>query len=91
MGWEDDKMKMESLIEKYVQKTEAVLKKIELAEKPVFDSSKIDEVVNEAKRYLEDAKYYLSKRRLETSLASVAYSEGLLDALRMLDLVKFEW
>jgi len=84
-------MKMESLIEKYVQKTEAVLKKIELAEKPVFDSSKIDEVVNEAKRYLEDAKYYLSKRRLETSLASVAYSEGLLDALRMLDLVKFEW
>ena len=84
-------MKMESLIEKYVQKTEAVLKKIELAEKPVFDSSKIDEVVNEAKRYLEDAKYYLSKRRLETSLASVAYSEGLLDALRMLGLVKFEW
>jgi len=91
MGWGDDEMKMESLIEKYVQKTEAVLNKMELAEKPVFDSSKIDEVVNEAKRYLEDAKYYLSKRRLETSLASVAYSEGLLDALRMLDLVKFEW
>jgi len=35
---------------------------------------------------LEDAKYYEDKSKLETSLASVAYCEGLLDALRLLGL-----
>ncbi len=41
--------------------------------------------------YLEDAKYYKVQGRLETSLTSVAYCEGLLDALRLLGAVKFEW
>jgi len=84
-------MNAEKLVVKYIQKTEAVFKKMKMAEKSVLDPSKVDEIVDEAKRYLEDAKYYLKKGKLETSLASVAYSEGLLDALRMLGLVKFEW
>jgi len=84
-------MNAEGLVVKYIQKTEAVFKKMKMAEKSVLDPSKVDEIVDEAKRYLEDAKYYLKKGKLETSLASVAYSEGLLDALRMLGLVKFEW
>jgi len=84
-------MNAEELVVKYIQKTEAVFKKMKMAEKSVLDPSKVDEIVDEAKRYLEDAKYYLKKGKLETSLASVAYSEGLLDALRMLGLVKFEW
>jgi len=84
-------MNSEKLVVKYIQKTEAVFKKMKMAEKSVLDPSKVDEIVDEAKRYLEDAKYYLKKGKPETSLASVAYSEGLLDALRMLGLVKFEW
>ena len=84
-------MNAEGLVVKYIQKTEAVFKKMKMAEKSVLDPSKVDEIVDEAKRYLEDAKYYLKKGKLETSLASVAYSEGLLDALRMLGLVEFEW
>jgi len=84
-------MTAEKLVVKYIQKTEAVFKKMKMAEKSVLDPSKVDEIVDEAKRYLEDAKYYLKKGKPETSLASVAYSEGLLDALRMLGLVKFEW
>ena len=84
-------MTAEKLVVKYIQKTEAVFKKMKIAEKSVLDPSKVDEIVDEAKRYLEDAKYYLKKGKPETSLASVAYSEGLLDALRMLGLVKFEW
>lgn len=84
-------MNAEGLVVKYIQKTEAVFKKMKMAEKSVLDPSKVDEIVDEAKRYLEDAKYYLKKGKPETSLASVAYSEGLLDALRMLGLVKFEW
>ena len=84
-------MTAEKLVVKYIQKTEAVFKKMKIAEKSILDPSKVDEIVDEAKRYLEDAKYYLKKGKPETSLASVAYSEGLLDALRMLGLVKFEW
>ena len=84
-------MNAEGLVVKYIQKTEAVFKKMKMAEKSVLDPSKVDEIVDEAKRYLEDAKYYLKKGKPEISLASVAYSEGLLDALRMLGLVKFEW
>lgn len=84
-------MTAEKLVVKYIQKTEAVFKKMKMAEKSVLDPSKVDEIVDEAKRYLKDAKYYLKKGKPETSLASVAYSEGLLDALRMLGLVKFEW
>jgi FAD synthetase len=41
--------------------------------------------------YLEDAKYYKSQGKLETSLTSVAYCEGLLDALRLIGAVNFKW
>jgi FAD synthetase len=41
--------------------------------------------------YLEDAKYYKAQGNLETSLTSVAYCEGLLDALRLIGAVNFEW
>ena len=51
----------------------------------------VKKVVESAKAYLEDAKYYKGKNRFEVSLASVAYCEGLLDALRMLGVLRFEW
>jgi len=85
-------MAVREIAAKYIRKTERVLEELEVIQKSVLlDSEKINEVIDEAKRYLEDAKYYLDKRENETSLASVAYSEGLLDALRMLGLVKFDW
>jgi FAD synthetase len=80
------------LAAKYIEKTERALRELEITQKPVcLDPMRMDEVVDEAKRYLDDAKYYLGKGEDETSLASVAYSEGLLDALRMLGLARFEW
>jgi FAD synthetase len=48
-------------------------------------------VLQWAADYLADAKYYKAQGKLETSLTSVAYCEGLLDALRLLGAVKFEW
>jgi len=39
-------------------------------------------------RYLKDAKYYLENQKPTTSLASIAYAEGLLDALVYLGLTK---
>jgi len=83
---------LEELAAKYIQKTERALNTLKSVNVTVCpDVEKVSAVIEEAKRYLEDAKYYLANRRFETSLASVAYCEGLLDALRMLGYVEFSW
>jgi len=85
-------MKLDEMASKYIQKAEGVFDTIKIPEKTVWiKAENTKEVLEEAKRYLEDAKFYLEKRRLETSLASVAYCEGLLDALRLMCLVDFSW
>lgn len=82
---------MEERVRRYVLKTEGVLKRLKVLGEFTVKESLIREVVDEAKRYFEDAKYYLETREYEVSLASIAYCEGLLDALRILRLVEFEW
>jgi FAD synthetase len=83
---------LEELATKYIRKTERAFEELKLAQGAMCpDESRIIEVVAEAKRYLEDAKYYLERNRFETSLTSIAYCEGLLDALRMLGYVEFSW
>ena len=41
-------------------------------------------VVDYAKRYVADGKYYLETGKPTTALASVAYAEGLLDSLSIM-------
>ena len=43
-------------------------------------------VLDATQRYLQDAQHYLQEGRGTTALASVAYAEGLLDALFFLEL-----
>lgn len=43
-------------------------------------------VLDATQRYLQDAQHYLDEGRGTTALASVAYAEGLLDALFFLEL-----
>jgi len=61
----------------------------------LVDSSRLDKESRElfelAKSYLSDAIYYLDKGDVFTSLACIAYAEGLLDALRRLGRLSFEW
>ncbi len=85
-------MTLEALTSKYIASAEKVLDtmaKVQGSFTP--DDRKVEEVVQWARAYLADAKYYKAQKRLETSLTSVAYCEGLLDALRLLGAVKFEW
>ena len=85
-------MSLEKLVSKYIASTEHVLEKMETAENSIIiDAEGTGKVVEYVKAYLEDAKYYRNKKKFEVSLASVAYCEGLLDALKMLGAVKFEW
>ncbi|MCK4439509.1 DUF357 domain-containing protein [Candidatus Bathyarchaeota archaeon] len=82
-------MILEKLVAKYICSTEQVLKNMETVEKSVnIDEESIRKVVEYVEAYLEDAKYYRDKRKFEVSLASVAYCEGLLDALKLLGALK---
>ncbi|MEM1607111.1 MAG: DUF357 domain-containing protein [Candidatus Bathyarchaeia archaeon] len=82
---------IEERVERYVLKTEEVLKRLKVLGEFTVKESLIREVIDEAKRYFEDAKYYLEMKEYDVSLASISYCEGLLDALRILKLVEFEW
>jgi len=85
-------MTLEELVAKYVENSERVFSTIKVNQGSMaLSEEKIREIIQSAKRYLEDAKYYRERRKLETSLASVAYCEGLLDALRFLGAVEFSW
>ena len=85
-------MTLKEPVSKYIQNSERVFTEIKITQDSIqVDGEKAKSVVESAKHYLEDAKYYQKKNKLETSLASVAYCEGLLDALRLLGIAEFSW
>jgi len=85
-------MSLETLVSRYIASAEHVLEKLKVSEACAnAHPERVSEVVGSAKAYLQDAKYYRNEGKLEVSLTSVAYCEGLLDALRMLGMVKFKW
>jgi hypothetical protein len=85
-------MSLEALASKYIGSAEKVLSELERAPTPIsLTAESVATILRWANDYLADAKYYKAQGKLETSLTSVAYCEGLLDALRLLGAVKFEW
>jgi hypothetical protein len=85
-------MSLNKLVSKYIASADHVFSEIEVVKDYAgFSEDRIRLVLELAKAYLQDAKYYRDNGKLEVSLASVAYCEGLLDALKMLGMVKFEW
>jgi hypothetical protein len=82
----------EALASKYIVSAEKVLNEIQCVEGAIaVDEKIVSNILEYARAYLEDAKYYKAQKKFETSLTSIAYCEGLLDALRLLGAVKFEW
>ena len=85
-------MSIEVLIDKYLRYADRVFKEMQKNPTEVtVTKEKLEEVLRWATDYLEDAKYYKAQGKLETSLTSIAYCEGLLEALRIIGAVKFEW
>ena len=85
-------MSLEALTAKYIGSAEKVLKELERTKTPIKVTEEVvGNILRWANDYLEDAKYYKAQGNLETSLTSVAYCEGLLDALRLIGAVNFEW
>jgi len=85
-------MSLEKLVSKYIGSTEHALESMEIVEDSInIDGKNIEKIVKYVKSYCGDAKYYRDKKKFEISLTSIAYCEGLLDALKLLGAVKFEW
>jgi len=67
---------------------EAIERPLKLAE-TVSDPDAI-RIVDYAKRYVADSRYYLETGKPTTALASVAYAEGLLDSLTIMGVADLE-
>lgn len=78
---------------KYIKSVERVLNELRIL---VHGSINIDEgivrdLLDNVRSYFDDAQYYFNEGKFEVGLASIAYCEGLLDALRLLKIVEFSW
>jgi len=82
---------MDRLIRKYSEGCRRVIEELEKAgPSRGTGADGVKALIEHAARYVDDAEYYAQERRA-TALASVSYAEGILDALRLLGLVEFEW
>lgn len=82
-------MTIEDLVMRYVGSVEYAFQQIQQAKDSV--SIGAGRILDHAKRYFEDTLHYCDQKRFETALVSIAYCEGLLDALRLLEMVEFQW
>jgi len=83
---------LEERTEKYIKGAEKVLAELSLLPLPrTIDEARVREALGYAEMYLKDADHYLKEGRKPSALTSVCYCEGILDALRLLKLVDFEW
>jgi hypothetical protein len=85
-------MSLEHLVTKYIGSAEKVFASMQRTSGPLnVTEAQVESLIRYAKDYLEDAKYYKTQKNLEVSLTSIAYCEGLLDALKLIGAAQFEW
>ena len=82
-------MTITDLVDRYIKSVDDVFRQI-FRDKDALDV-KAWEILDYAKRYFRDALYYNDQKEFETALVSISYCEGLLDALRLLKMVEFQW
>jgi FAD synthetase len=83
--WRSD----EERLSRYFNYVERTLEKMRL--KPYQHlRGRVEAIIDNAKRYYEDAKYYARSGDYPTSYVCVAYCEGLLDCLKYLGLIEVE-
>ncbi len=82
-------MSAKELAAKYITAMEKALAQMQRKQSNIAVSEKcVDEVLGYVFAYLKDAKYFMEQQKYETSLTSIAYCEGLLDALKLFDAIK---
>jgi diphthine synthase len=76
--------KSASMIERYVPKAKSALIRIRATLENEFtprERKRLDEIVENAEYYIEDAIRFLRTGRPELAVLSIGYAEGLIDAL----------
>ena len=74
---------------KYIENLTSAFKKTTArSEDTHVTAANVSRVTDAIERYLQDARHYLDEGQGTTSLAAVAYAEGLLDALTFLELAR---
>ncbi|MEM0482934.1 MAG: diphthine synthase, partial [Nitrososphaerota archaeon] len=71
--------------ERYVAKASSALNRLQI----LSGDAETRRVIELAKSYVEDAKFFLNSEMINDSLIAVSYAEGLLDCLRALGKVEF--
>jgi diphthine synthase len=85
------KPEIDRLIEKYTAGCRRVRDEMRLGELPAeVTGEQIKALLDHVDRYLADAEYYRGDKK-PTALTSVAYAEGVLDALKLLGVAEFDW
>lgn len=75
---------------RYIETTTAAVKGLKTKTLPASVSeSSLQHVLELIDGYVRDARHYAESGKPVTSLACIAYAEGLLDAAKFLDLVEF--
>jgi FAD synthetase len=73
---------------KYLDTTTQSLSRVRRKKTPSSVSQdQVDKVIDLVRGYTKDAEHYLETKKSVTSLACIAYAEGLLDALKFLELI----
>jgi diphthine synthase len=82
---------LDRLIEKYSAGCRRVIEELQAKDLPkAVTLQDVKAITRHAANYLDDGEHYQTERKA-TALASVSYAEGILDALKLLGLVEFEW
>ncbi len=75
---------------KYLEVTSESLKRLKPRRMPAqVSAATLERVLELVRGYVRDAEHYASQQQPVTSLACVSYAEGLLDAVKFLELVDF--
>jgi hypothetical protein len=82
-------MSAEALAEKYIEAMEKTIRGMQRTNGAItITETCVDEIIGYVTSYLKDAKYFRDQKKFETSLTSIAYCEGLLDALKLIGAIK---
>lgn len=75
---------------KYLEVASESLKRLRPRRMPApISSTTLDRVLELVRGYVKDAQHYASQQQPVTALACVSYAEGLLDAIKFLELADF--
>ncbi len=86
----DIKPELDRLINKYITGCRRVREAMTTNPTTAPTDSQIRAILDHVDRYLSDAEYYQADKK-PTALTSVAYAEGILDALKLLGIADFKW